>query len=98
MGALVVAPTTGTNSENFALLRLLLGGIGNDQTRSGGLLGLVGLDDNAVIEGLEIHWCGPPWHWHCVVYRQNLASARRYHSATASANPRRWPPELATGR
>ena len=60
VGALVVAPAAGADGEDFALLRLLLGGVGDDQTGCGGLLGLVGLDDDAVIEGLEIHGCGPP--------------------------------------
>ena len=64
MSSLVVAPAAGADSEHFALLRLLLGGVGDDQTGCGGLLGLVGLDDDAVIEGLEIHGCGPPLAWH----------------------------------
>ena len=63
VGALVVAPAAGADGEDFALLRLLLGGVGDDQTGCGGLLGLVGLDDDAVIEGLEIHGCGPPLAW-----------------------------------
>ena len=32
VGALVVAPAAGADGEHFALLRLLLGGIGDDQT------------------------------------------------------------------
>src|SRR6478752_377019 len=58
--ALVVAPAAGADSEHCALLRLLLGGVGDDQARGGALLGLVGLHDDAVIEWLQGHGCWPP--------------------------------------
>src|SRR6478609_12157237 len=58
--ALVVAPAAGADSEHGALLRLLLGGVGDDQARGGALLGLVGLHDDAVIEWLQGHGCWPP--------------------------------------
>src|SRR5215213_8280021 len=41
--------------QDLALLGLLLGGVGDHQAADGGLLSLVGADDNAVVEGLEIH-------------------------------------------
>src|SRR6478735_5613914 len=45
----------GADGEDLALLRLLLGGVGDDQAGCSGLLGLVRLDDDAVIERLQGH-------------------------------------------
>src|SRR5918993_214643 len=45
----------GTDSEDLALLRLLLGGVGDDQAGGRRLLGLVRLHDDAVIERLQGH-------------------------------------------
>jgi len=42
----VVVDATGAGRDDLALLRLLLGSVGNDQTRGGGLLGLEGLDED----------------------------------------------------
>src|SRR5215210_3110558 len=41
--------------EDLALLRLLLGGVGDDDAADGGLLGLAGTDHDAIIEGVEVH-------------------------------------------
>src|ERR687888_363977 len=41
------------DGQDGALLRLLLGRVGNDQARRGGLLGLQGLDHDPVLERLE---------------------------------------------
>src|SRR5215217_2993465 len=51
----VLRPLAGTDGEDFALLRLLLGGVGDDEAAGGRLLGFTGLDDDAVVEGLEVH-------------------------------------------
>jgi hypothetical protein len=44
---------TGADGEDFALLGLLLGGVGDDQTGRGRLLGLEALDDDPVLERLD---------------------------------------------
>ena len=48
-----VVHATGAHGQDLALLRLLLGGVRNDQAGGGGLLGLERLDDDAVLERLE---------------------------------------------
>src|SRR4051812_20492003 len=45
----------GAGGQYLALLGLLLGSVGNHQAADGGLLSLVGADDDAVVEGLEVH-------------------------------------------
>src|SRR5918997_3126742 len=50
--ALVVDPAR-ADSEDGALLRLLLRGVGNNKTRRGGGLSLVRLDQDAVLERLD---------------------------------------------
>ena len=45
----------GADGQDLALLGLLLGGVGDDQAAGRGLLGLVGPDDDAVFEGLQVH-------------------------------------------
>src|SRR5206468_189428 len=50
--AVVVDPAR-ADGEDSALLRLLLGGVGNDDAGRGGGLGLVGLHDDAVLERLD---------------------------------------------
>src|SRR3954462_5858108 len=52
LGAVVVE-TAGTDRQDLALLGLLLGGVRDDEAGSGGLLGLEGLDDDAVFERLD---------------------------------------------
>jgi hypothetical protein len=53
VGALVVAPAARADGDDRTLLGLLLRGVGDHQTRSSGLLGLVRLHDDAVVERLE---------------------------------------------
>ena len=55
----LLAPPPRSDREDFALLRLLFGGVGDDEAADGRLLGLPGPDDDAVLEGLELHG-GPP--------------------------------------
>ena len=56
----LLGAAAGADGEDLALLGLLLGGVGDDQAAGGGLLGLAGLDDDAVLEGLQVH-AVPPW-------------------------------------
>src|SRR5512139_3560357 len=51
----VLIPAAGTDSDHGAFLRLLLGGVGDDQTGSGRGLGLVGLYEDLVLEWLDVH-------------------------------------------
>src|SRR5262249_20755153 len=55
VAALVVTPTAGADSENAALLGLFLGGVGDDEAGSSGLLSFVRLDHDAVVQRLEAH-------------------------------------------
>ena len=57
LAALVAAP--GANGGYLALLRFLLGGVGNDYTAGGLCLGFDALDDNAVVKRSEFHWRPP---------------------------------------
>ena len=41
--------------DDGAFLRLFLGGVGDDQTRSGRSLGLIGLNEDLVLEWLDVH-------------------------------------------
>ena len=50
-----VAAATRANGEDLALLGLLLGGVGDDQTAGGRLLGLGRAYDDAVFERLQVH-------------------------------------------
>src|SRR6476469_4719671 len=49
----VVVDPAGTDREDLALLGLLLRGVRDDETGRSGLLGLDGLDDDAVFERLD---------------------------------------------
>src|SRR4051794_34316583 len=49
----VVVDAAGAHGDDLALLRLLLGGVGDDQTGSSGLLSLDLLDDDAILERLD---------------------------------------------
>jgi hypothetical protein len=49
----VLVETTRANRQDFALLRLLLGGVGDNETGRRGLLGIEGLDENPVLERLD---------------------------------------------
>ena len=60
----VVVALALADGDDLALLRLLLGGVGEDQTGLGLLLGLRRLDDHAIAQRLEIHrlpsYCSVP--------------------------------------
>jgi hypothetical protein len=58
----VFSAASGAYGENFALLGLLFGGIGDDQAGRGGLFRLAGPDDDPVFERVQLHLNGPPWH------------------------------------
>src|ERR671919_1627635 len=49
------------HGQDLALLRLLLGCIGNDQSAGGRLPALTGLYDDAIVEGLQVHACRLHW-------------------------------------
>src|SRR6185312_7852703 len=51
----VLIPAAGANCDDGAFLRLLLGGVGDDQTGCGRGLGLVGLYEDLVLEWLDLH-------------------------------------------
>src|SRR5215467_5990910 len=51
----ILIPPAGADCDDGAFLRLLLGGVRNDQTRRGRGLGLVGLHENLVLEWLDVH-------------------------------------------
>ena len=51
----LLGATARAHGEDFALLGLLLGGVGDDETADGRLLGLSGADDDAVFERLQVH-------------------------------------------
>src|SRR5674476_1231783 len=58
----VVVDAAGTDRQDLALLGLLLGGVRDHEARGSGLLGLAGLDDDAVFEGLmETDTCDLPF-------------------------------------
>src|SRR5687768_10094878 len=50
----VVVDAPGAHGDDRALLRLLLGGVRDDQTGGGGGLGLVGLDHDPVLQRLDV--------------------------------------------
>jgi len=50
----ILIETAGAGRDDGALLGLLLGGVRDDQAGSGGLLGFEGLDQDAVLEGLDV--------------------------------------------
>src|SRR5664279_5689601 len=51
----VVVITSRTDGQDGALLGLLLGGVRNDDARRGRRLGLIGLDEDLVLERLDVH-------------------------------------------
>jgi hypothetical protein len=62
----ILVPPAGADGDDGAFLRLLLGRVRNDQTGSGRGLGLVGLNEDLVLEWLDVHarhdWSPP----HCL--------------------------------
>src|SRR5699024_211085 len=51
----VLVPPAGADGDNGAFLRLFLGGVGDDQTGCGRGLGLIGLNEDLVLEWLDVH-------------------------------------------
>src|ERR1019366_4316595 len=49
----VLVTAAGTDGDDFALLRLLLGGVGDNDATLGFFLGFNTLDDNTVVQGTE---------------------------------------------
>ena len=85
----LVVDATGAGGNDAALLRLLLGGVGDDQPGSGGLLGLERLDEDAVLERLDRGCHDKPLS---VVVRREPDSVRCPVRASS-----RVPPGLAPG-
>src|SRR6266513_262797 len=54
----LVAPP-GANRDDLALLRLLLGGVGNDDAPGRLLFSVDALDDDTVVKRAELHRCPP---------------------------------------
>src|SRR6478735_11217866 len=96
----VVVDATGTDAQDLALLGLLLGGVRDDQAGSRGLLGLQGLDNDPVLEGLDVdrhdadlHFLALRWWvmhvWH-LRWKHAVAGVvpgrRRWHTRGESAN------------
>src|SRR6185436_19175638 len=55
----LVVPLAVTDGKDLALLRLLLGRVGQDDAAGGRRVLLDGLDDQAIAQGLELHWAPP---------------------------------------
>ncbi len=51
----------GADGDDLAFLRLLLGGVGNDDAAGGLLFGLDAADDHAVVQGTEFHGFSSSW-------------------------------------
>ena len=51
----LLGAAAGTDGEDFALLGLLLGGVGDDEAADGRLFGLGRADDDAVLQRLQVH-------------------------------------------
>src|SRR3954447_13067958 len=51
----VVVVTTRSDGQDLALLGLLLGGVGDDDAGRGRRLGLIGLNEDLVLERLDVH-------------------------------------------
>src|SRR3954452_17708981 len=55
----VVGAGAGADGDDFAFLRLFLGGVGNDDPASGLCLGLHAADENTVMKWPETHGLNP---------------------------------------
>ncbi len=51
----VVVTLARADGQDFALIRLLAGGVGDDDAGSGGALGFDALDDHAVVQRTDFH-------------------------------------------
>src|SRR5215213_10570925 len=82
----VLVPPAVAGCQDLAALRLLLGGVGEDDAAGGRLLLLDRLDDHAIAQGLQLHCAEPPsgvagsvsWH-------SRVRSASAWHSSKLSA-------------
>src|ERR671910_698732 len=72
------------DGQDLALLRLFLGGVGDDQATRGGLLALTGLHDDPIVEGLQVHACR--LHWRSPANPEWVSSLP---ISSANARPRR---------
>src|SRR5918993_56651 len=72
------------DGQDLALLRLFLGGVGDDQATRGGLLALTGLHDDPIVEGLQVHACR--LHWRSPA---NPGWVSSLPMSSANARPRR---------
>src|SRR2546421_10000675 len=91
----LVVDTTGAHSEDSALLRLLLGGVGDHQARCRGGLSLVRLDHDAVLKRLDRN-LGRGSHGHTLLGYWISAYLVRTLAAPSSRVPA--PPGVPTGR
>src|SRR5581483_6581404 len=53
----------GADGDHFAFLRLLLGGVRNDDAAGGPLIGLDPANDHSVVQRTEFHWLQFPLGW-----------------------------------
>src|SRR5512136_541208 len=72
--------SAGADGDDFALARLLLGAVGDDDAGSGLAFGLDTLDDDAIMQGAEFH------RSLLVGCRADVAPGRRRSSRAASAS------------
>src|SRR6202022_773955 len=73
----VLVPPAGADCDHGAFLRLLLGGVGNDQTGRGRGLGLVGLYEDLVLEWLDLH-LRHDWSLHLIGRGPGTVAPDRY--------------------
>src|SRR3954468_1118739 len=88
----VLVPPAGAGGHDGALLRLLLGRVRDHEARRGGLVTLVRLDDDPVLERLELevrHLLGPSFYWSDWVPGTALALPGPECSQDSQASPSR---------
>src|ERR1700712_1447177 len=84
----VVVDAAGADRQDLALLGLLLGGVGDDQTRRRGLLGVQRLDDDPVLEGLDVDRHVVDLHFlHSWGVGFAVLATNHWHTHRESANP-----------
>src|SRR6185312_3141102 len=94
----VLVPAAGSNGHHGAFLRLLFSGVRNDQTGRGRGLGLVGLDEDLVLEWLDVHLrhgVSPPLIWVRPGQSQACSALQVSACATAFAPSSRVPTQEA---
>src|ERR671911_101521 len=82
--AVLLGALARADGQDLALLRLFLGGVGDDQATRGGLLALTGLHDDPIVEGLQVHACR--LHWRSPA---NPGWVSSLPMSSANARPRR---------